>query len=68
MDKLKARLITDGSQQGRNLNDFISSATVSFQVVFLLFNVASHNPCVLSVDTRGVFLNTKFSQLTPSYI
>ena len=29
MDKLKARLVADGSQQGRHLHDFISSATVS---------------------------------------
>ena len=42
MDKLKARLVADGSQQGRHLYDFVSSATVSLQVVFLLFNIASY--------------------------
>ena len=35
MDKLKAR-VADGTQQGRYLYDFISSATLSLQVVFLL--------------------------------
>ena len=35
-DKLKARLVADGSQQGRHLYDFVSSATVSLQVIFLL--------------------------------
>ena len=29
MDKLKVRLVTDGSQQGRHLYDLVSSATVS---------------------------------------
>ena len=29
MDKLKARLVADGSQQGRHLYDLVSSATVS---------------------------------------
>ena len=29
LDKLKVRLIADGSQQGRHLYDFVSSATVS---------------------------------------
>ena len=52
MDKLKARLVADGIQQDRHLYDFISSATVSLQVVFLLFNIASYHQCFLStVDT-----------------
>ena len=41
LDKLKARLVADGSQQGRHLYEFVSSATVSLQVVYLLFNIAS---------------------------
>ena len=41
MDKLKARLVADGSQKGRHLYDLVSSATVSLQVVYLLFNIAS---------------------------
>ena len=41
MNKLKDRLVSDGSQQGRHLYDFISSSTVSLQVVFLLYNIAS---------------------------
>ena len=36
MDKLKARLVADGSQQGRHLYKFVSSATVSLQVVFVI--------------------------------
>ena len=62
MDKLKARLVADGSQQGRHLYDFVSSATVSLQVVFLLINVASHYKCMLqTVDIRGAFLNAEFT-------
>ena len=33
-DKIKARLVADGSQQSRHLYEFVSSATVSLQVVF----------------------------------
>ena len=62
MDKLKARLVADGSQQGRHLYDFVSSATVSLQVVFLLFNIASYYKCMLhTVDIRGAFLNAEFT-------
>ena len=42
MNKLKDRLVADGNQQGRHLYDFVSSATVSLQVVFLFFNIASY--------------------------
>ena len=38
-NKLEIRTAADGSQQGRHLYDFVSSATVSLQVVFLLFNI-----------------------------
>ena len=70
MNKLKARLVADGSQQGRHLYDFISSATVSLQVVFLLFNIASYHRCSLStVDIRGAFLNAEFTPNdTPIYL
>ena len=34
-DKLKARLVADGSQQGRHLYEFILSATISLQVDFI---------------------------------
>ena len=62
MDKLKARLVADGSQQGRHLYDLVSSATVSLQVVFLLFNIASYYKCMLhTVDIRGAFLNAEFT-------
>jgi hypothetical protein len=52
MDKLKARLVADGSQQGRHLYDFISSATVS-----LLVNQ------VFSIPQRGLS-----STLSKSYM
>ena len=45
LDKLKARLVADGSQQGRHLYDFVSSAIVFVQVVYLLFNTASYYKC-----------------------
>ena len=62
MDKLKARLVADGSQQGRHLYEFVSSATVSLQVVYLLFNIASFHKCMLhTVDIRGAFLNAEFT-------
>jgi hypothetical protein len=62
MDTLKARLAADGSQQGRHLYDFVSSATVSLQVLYLLFNIASYYKCMLqTVDIRGAFLNAQFT-------
>ena len=36
MDMLKARLVADGSQHGRHLYDFISSATVSTSGIFTI--------------------------------
>ena len=48
MDKLKARLVADETQQGRQLYDFISSAIVSLQVIFLSFNAASYHRCMVS--------------------
>jgi len=45
--ELKALLIADESQQCRHLYDFISSATVSLQVVYRLFNIASYYKCML---------------------
>ena len=62
IDKLNARLVADGSQQGRHLYDLVSSATVSLQVVYLLFNIASYYKCILhTVDIRGAFLNAEFT-------
>jgi len=61
MEKIKERLVADGSQQARNLCDFVSSATISLQV----FNIATYYRCILStVDIRGPFLTLKLSQLT----
>jgi hypothetical protein len=70
MDKLKARLVADGSQQGRHLYDFASSSTISLQVVYLLFNIASYYRCILStVDIRGAFLNAEFTPAdSPIYL
>ena len=54
-DKFKVRLVADGSQQRRHLYEFVSSATVSLQVVCLLFNIIVC--CLLhTVDIRGAFL------------
>ena len=62
MDKLKARLVADGSQQGRHFYDLVFSATVSLQVVYLLFNVASYYKYMIhTVDVRGAFLNAEFT-------
>jgi len=64
IDKLKSRLVADDSQQGRHLYDFVSSATVSLQVVYLLFNIASYYQCMLqTVDIRGAFLNAQFTSI-----
>ena len=70
MDKLKARPVADGSQQGRHLYDFVSSAAISPQVVYLLFNIATYYRCILStVDIRGAFLNTEFTPAdSPIYL
>ena len=70
MDKLKARPVTDGSQQGRHLYDFVSSATISLQMVYLLFNIASYDRCILStVDIHGAFLNAEFTPAdSPIYL
>ena len=57
-------MTTDGSQQvkGRYLYEFVSSATVSLQVVFWLFNIASYHKCMLhTVGIRGAFLNAEFT-------
>ena len=54
MYKLKARLVADGSQQGRHLYDFVSSATISLQVAYLLYNIASYYRCILS-DIHAFF-------------
>ena len=66
IDKLKARLVADGS----HLYDFVSSATVSLQVVFLLFNIASYYKCMLhTVDIRGAILNAELtSSDAPIYL
>ena len=49
MDKLKERLVAYGNQQGRHLYDFVSSATILLQMVYLLFNIAT---VVLLIDTE----------------
>ena len=58
MDKLKVRQVADGSQQGRHRYDFVSSATILLQVVYLLLNIATYHRYILStVNIRGAFLN-----------
>ena len=62
MDKLKARRVADSSQQGRHLYDFMSSATIHLQVVYLHFDISSYYRCVLStIDIHGAFLNAEFT-------
>jgi hypothetical protein len=47
-----------------------SSATISLQVVYLLFNIATYYRCTLStVDIRGAFLNAEFTPAdSPIYL
>jgi hypothetical protein len=62
-DKMKARLVGDGSKQGKHLYDMISSATVALGSVFLLFNLATQYKATLdSYDIRGAFLNAKVTE------
>ena len=70
MDKLKTKLVDNGSQRGRHLYDFVSSATILLQVFYLLFNIATCYRFILStVNIRGAFLNAEHSlQLIPLYI
>ncbi len=57
-DKIKARLVADGSQQGVHLY-FVSSTTVSLQSVFLLLNIATRFRAKLNkIDIKGAFLRT----------
>ena len=38
------------------------SVTISLQIVYLLFNIATNYRCILStVDIRGAFLNAEFT-------
>ena len=70
MDKLKTRLVADGSQQGQHFYEFVSSATVSLQVVYLLYNILSHYKSILqTVDIHGAFLNAEFTPVDkPIYL
>ena len=63
-------MVADGSQQGRHLYDFVSSATISLQVVYLLFNIATYYRYILStVYIRGAFLNGEFTPAdSPIYL
>jgi hypothetical protein len=61
-ERLKARLVGDGSTQGKHLYDLISSATVALTIVFLLFNIATkYKTHMVTYDIKGAFLNAKFS-------
>ena len=70
MNKLKDRLVADGSQQRRHLYEFVSSATISLQVVFMSFNIASYYRCRLQTfDIRGALPNAEFiSADAPIYL
>ena len=65
MDKLKARLVVDGSQQGHHLYDFVSSATISLHVAYFF----STSPPISTVYIRGAFLNAEFTPVdSPIYL
>lgn len=69
-DKTKARLVVDGSNQGKHMYDFISSTTVSLSLVFVLFNIASYFKChMVTYDIKGAFLNAVFTKDDePTYV
>jgi hypothetical protein len=69
-DKKKARLVVDGSRQGKHLYDFISSTTVTLSLVFVLFNIASYFKCfMVTYDIKGAFLNAIFQEDDePTYV
>jgi hypothetical protein len=61
-DKTKARLVGDGSRQGANTYDIISSTTVDLCSVFLLLSMASYLACeIVCYDIKGAFLNASFT-------
>jgi hypothetical protein len=69
-ERTKARLVVDGSRQGKHLYDFISSKTVTLSLVFVMFNIASFFKCfMVSYDIKGAFLNAGFQKDdVPTYV
>jgi hypothetical protein len=62
-ERIKERLVADGSMQGELLHDIISCARVTLQVVFLLLNIATYHKCkLIKIDIKGVFLRTPIMQ------
>jgi hypothetical protein len=60
-ERVKARLVVNGTQQNKALYDLISSATVNTASVLLLMNIASFYRCrMTSYDIKGAFLNAQF--------
>jgi hypothetical protein len=53
-ERIKARLVADGSQQGEHLYDIISCAPVTLQVVFLVLNISTYYKCrLIKIDIKG---------------
>jgi hypothetical protein len=69
-DKTKARLVGDGSKQGKHMYELIASTTVSLSIVFVLFNIASYFRCrLVSYDIKGAFLHASFTdEDEPTYL
>jgi hypothetical protein len=69
-DKTKARLVGDGSNQGKHMYELMASTTMSLSIVFVLFNIASFFGCrLVSYDTKGAFLHASFTeQDEPTYL
>jgi len=65
-DKTKARLVADGSNQGVNTYDLISSSTIAMSSVFIVINIASYYKCHLGTfDVKGAFLHVKLTEGDP---
>jgi len=57
-DKLKARLVADGSSQDRSIYEDVSSPTISTTSLFVLASLAAReNHCVATFDIASAYLN-----------
>ena len=61
-EKYKARLVTGGDQQDKNLYDDLSSPTVSTSSVFTILSISAYeNRHTAVVDIGGAFLNANMT-------
>ena len=57
-DKLKARLVADGSSQDRNMYEDVSSPTISTTSLFVLAALAARDKqCIATFDIASAYLN-----------